>query len=523
MNTTLLNLSFEVRINGAFESRYEKVLNVDAVRFLKALHQRFNEPRRTLLEQRGKVALGFDPSTASIRNAPWQVAPVPASIEDRRVEITGPTDRKMMINALNSGAKVFMADCEDSLSPTWENIMEGQLNLHDAVLGQLAYDAPNGKHYRVGEQPAVLFVRPRGLHLEEKHLEVQGTPMSASLVDFGLFVFNNATTLSAQGMGPFFYLPKLEHYKEAQWWNDVFEFSQDYLGIPRGTFKATVLVETLTASYFLDEILYALRDHSAGLNCGRWDYIFSYIKRTLLEERQYALPDRAQVGMTSPFLAAYTKRVVQVAHRRGAHAMGGMAAFIPIKNDAQANEGALSKVKADKLREVQLGHDGTWVAHPALVTTAMEVFDQYMPQANQLDVQPEGEVCAEDLVQRPVGTVTVAGVNENLSVGIQYTAAWLSGFGAAAINNLMEDAATAEISRTQLWHWLQVKAKTQEGLVVDHETLTALAEQQLASLTQEINPQWKAQLPAAYELFISLVLAPNFEPFLTNVAYNELV
>ena len=390
------------------------------------------------------------------------------------------------------------------------------------MLGQLRYEAPNGKRYEVGAQPAVLFVRPRGLHLVEKHLEVQGEPMSASLVDFGLFVFNNATTLSSRGQGPFFYLPKLEHYKEARWWNEVFQFTQDYLGLPQGTFKATVLVETLSASFYLDEILYELREHSAGLNCGRWDYIFSYIKRTLLDETAYALPDRAKVAMTTPFLAAYTKRVVQVAHRRGTHAMGGMAAFIPIKNDPERNAQALAKVQADKLREVQLGHDGTWVAHPALVPTALEVFDAHMPGPNQWHVQPKGAVGAAQLTERPAGTATVAGIEENLSVGIQYTAAWLSGFGAAAINHLMEDAATAEISRAQLWHWLQVQATTEEGLVVDRAGLVALAEKQLERLTTEINPLWIDQLNNGYELFMSMVMAPTFEEFLTTTAYNEL-
>lgn len=522
MNLTLLKLSSEVMIRESRESIHEEVLNMDVVRFLKALHVRFNPGRLSILEGRDDILLDFDPTTEDIRTSEWTVDPVPQSIADRRVEITGPTDRKMMINALNSGARVFMADCEDSMSPTWENVIQGQINLKDAVDGNLTFINAAGKLYEVNDNPAVLFVRPRGLHLEEKHIEVEGVPMSASLVDFGIYVFNNAQKLAERGLGPFFYLPKLEHRREALWWNRVFKFAQDYLGIPRGTFKATVLVETISATFQLDEILFYLREHSAGFNCGRWDYIFSYIKKTMLEEDRYALPDRASVGMSCEFLNQYAKRVIQVAHNRRAHAIGGMAAFIPIKGDEEKNAAAFEKVRQDKVREASLGHDGTWVAHPGLVATAYEVFDHYLTGVNQINKKITETITVPSLLVRPQGDVTLAGVVENLSVGIQYTSAWLSGFGAAAINNLMEDAATAEISRTQLWQWIKVGAISKEGKLIDRDLIMSMAHDVKSNLQSSMNPLWMGQLDQGFEIFMSTVLSEEYAEFLTLEAYNQL-
>lgn len=522
MNLTLLKLSTDVMIRECRENIHEEVLDMNVVRFLKALHVRFNPGRLSILQDRNDVLLDYDPATEDIRNSEWTVDQVPKSILDRRVEITGPTERKMMINALNSGARVFMADCEDSMSPTWENVIQGQINLRDAVNGNLTFLNDAGKLYEVCENPAVLFVRPRGLHLEEKHIEVDGTPMSASLVDFGIYVFHNAKKLAESGLGPFFYLPKLEHSREALWWNRVFKFSQEFLGIPRGTFKATVLVETISATFQLDEILFYLREHSAGFNCGRWDYIFSYIKKTMLEEKSYALPDRSSVGMTSTFLNQYAKRVIQVAHHRNAHAIGGMAAFIPIKDDSKKNASAFDKVRQDKIREANLGHDGTWVAHPGLVSTAYDVFNGKLKGANQIHKKIEETISVASLLKRPVGEVTMEGVEQNLSVGIQYTAAWLSGFGAAAINNLMEDAATAEISRTQLWQWIKVKALTKEGIAVDRDLIQDVALNVKTNLEQTIKSQWRNQLDLGYEIFMETVLKEEYAEFLTLEAYNQL-
>lgn len=522
MNLTLLKLSSEVMIRETRNNAHEEVLNMDVVRFLKALHVRFNPGRLALLEQRDSILLDFDPATEDIRKSEWTIDPVPNSILDRRVEITGPTDRKMMINALNSGAKVFMADCEDSMSPTWDNVIQGQINLRDAVDGCLTFTNAAGKFYEVNEEPATLFVRPRGLHLEEKHIEVEGIPMSASLVDFGIYVFNNAKKLAERGMGPFFYLPKIEHRREALWWNRIFKFSQDYLGIPRGTFKATVLVETISATFQLDEILFYLREHSAGFNCGRWDYIFSYIKKTMINETSYALPDRGSVGMTSTFLNQYAKRVIQVAHKRQAHAIGGMAAFIPVKGDEEKNKLAFEKVRQDKIREAKLGHDGTWVAHPGLVSTAYEVFDSHLKGPHQIHKKVDETISVSSLLKRPVGVVTMAGVAHNLSVGIQYTAAWLSGFGAAAINNLMEDAATAEISRTQLWQWIKVEAVTEEGQTITRDLINDMACNVKADLHQTINAQWLDELEQGFEIFMSTVLSESYAEFLTLEAYNQL-
>ncbi len=428
----------------------------------------------------------------------------------------------MIINALNSGARVFMADFEDSSSPTAENMAAGQVNLYDAVRKTISLEQANGKTYQLNETTATLMVRPRGLHLNEQHLTIDGKPMSASLVDFGLYFFHNAKALLERGSGPYFYLPKLEHYREARWWNEVFIFAQHYLGIRVGTIKATVLVETLPAVFQLDEILHELRDHSAGLNCGRWDYIFSYIK-VFRNNQGHILPDRDQVNMEVPFMEAYAKRVVRVCHRRGVHAMGGMAAQIPIKGDDTANAEAFEKVRRDKLREVLAGHDGTWVAHPGMVQLAIEIFDTHMPHANQIGFIPQGnDATAAQLVATPPGKVTETGVRKNINVGIQYMAAWLSGQGAAAIHHLMEDAATAEISRTQLWQWLHYKVALADGRTLHDDLFETIFAEELENLKHSITPTWQGRLEEAAALYHALIVRDTLADFLTTEAYPLL-
>ena len=461
-----------VEITGESTPEYEALLSQEAVSFLADLARRFTSRRNELLEAREARQAAIDegqlpdflPETAAIRDDPsWRVAPVPADLQDRRVEITGPTDRKMVINALNCGAKVFMADFEDANAPSWENMVSGQINLRDAIDGSITFTNPDGRFYQLDEQTATLLVRPRGWHLDESHFLVDGAPIPGGLFDFGLYFFHNARPALDRGTGPYFYLPKLESYLEARLWNDVFVHAQDALGIPQGAIKATVLIETITAAFEAEEILYELREHSAGLNCGRWDYIFSYIKK-LRKHSDYLLPDRAQVTMTVPFMRNYTLHVIKVCHRRGAHAMGGMAAQIPIRNDPEANQAALDKVHADKLREAKEGHDGTWVAHPGLVQIATDVFDEFMPEANQVERQRDDvQVSAADLLTPSAGDITEAGVRLNLKVGIQYLEAWLGGNGCVPLYNLMEDAATAEISRAQVWQWLRHKATLADG------------------------------------------------------------
>ncbi len=449
----------------------ERVLTPEAADFVAGLSRKFETRRRALLEARRarQQALNdglrpdFLPETAEIRQSAWKIAPLPADLQDRRVEITGPTNRKMVINALNSGASVFMADFEDSNSPTWQNIIEGQFNLQDAVRETITWESPEGKRYQLCEKPAVLIVRPRGWHLVEKHFLVDGEPVSASLFDFGMYLFHNSRALTHNGTGPYFYLPKLENHLEARLWNDVFVAAQDQLGIPRGTIRATVLIETILAAFEMHEILWELRDHIAGLNCGRWDYIFSYIKK-FRNDAERVLPDRGSVTMTTPFLSSYVNLLIATCHRRGAHAMGGMAAQIPIKNDPAANDAAILKVRNDKLREVWAGHDGTWVAHPGLVPVAKQVFDTYMPFPNQLERAVTSGVTAQDLLAAPEGQITGEGLAIDLDVGLQYLAAWLGGNGCVPIYNLMEDAATAEICRAQVWQWLRHGAVT-ESLV----------------------------------------------------------
>ncbi len=523
----------ELSISGKYEKRYESILTAEAQQFLRNLHQQFNARRKELLQKRQQcqqeidqgILPNFLPQTRSIREGNWQVAPLPPDLLDRRVEITGPVDRKMIINALNSGAKVFMADLEDSNSPNWKNNIEGQINLRDAVNRTISFENPkNGKKYQLTSKTATLMVRPRGWHLEEKNIQLHGENMSGSLVDFGLYFFHNAKILVERGTGPYFYLPKIESHLEARLWNDVFVFAQQQLDIPQGTIKATVLIETILASFEMDEILYELRQHSAGLNCGRWDYIFSFIKKFKTLDG-FVLPDRAQVGMTCPFMSAYSKLVIQTCHKRGVHALGGMAAQIPIKNDLAANEKALEKVRQDKLLEVKNGHDGSWVAHPGLVSVAMEVFDEYMPQANQIANKREDvRVSAADLIAIPDGTITEAGIRQNINVGILYIESWLRGVGAAAIYNLMEDAATAEISRTQLWQWMKAGAKTDEGKLITPQYIKELIPEELEKIKAYVGQHAYEQgrFEAAIGLFNELIFEEQYEEFLTLPAYQLL-
>ena len=519
---------------------YASLLTPGALAFLADLHHRFDVRRRELLAARAERQAAWDAGslpdfradTRAIREGNWKVAPVPAALRDRRVEITGPVERKMIINALNSGAKVFMADFEDSSAPTLANQLDGQQNLIDAVAGTIAYRSPDGRDYRLGPDPAVLVVRPRGWHLPERHVEVGGEPMAGALVDFGLFAFHNARALQARDRGPYFYLPKLEAMEEAALWDEVMAHAERELGLPHGCMKATVLIETLPAAFQMDEILHALRERAVGLNCGRWDYIFSYLK-TLRGHRDRLLPERGQVQMTAPFLTAYSELLIRTCHRRGAFAMGGMAAQIPIKGDAAANEAALEKVRADKLREVHAGHDGTWVAHPALVPVARAVFDRHMPGPNQLDVPREDvHVSRCQLLAAPCGTITRAGFDNNVEVALRYTAAWLDGQGCVPIHHLMEDAATAEIARAQLWQWLHYAGDPQErndcvplefpdGAPID----MALFDQALAAHAHRLR---QSTLPGARRaddaarLLAGLTHADELGAFLTLPAYAQL-
>ncbi|WP_313089910.1 malate synthase A [Chryseobacterium flavum] len=508
--------------------QFEEVLTPDLIEFLVVLHQNFNDRRSGLLEERKKAQKEFDrgnlpgflKETEEIRKGEWKCASLPEDLLDRRVEITGPVDRKMIINALNSGAYTFMADFEDSSAPTWKNCIQGQINLSDAINRNIDFTNENGKVYALQEKTAVLLVRPRGLHLPEKHIEINGEEASGSLTDFGIYFFRNIKSLLAKNSGPYFYLPKLEHYKEARWWNDVFVFAQDYLGIPQGTIKATVLIETITASFQLDEILYELKNHSAGLNCGRWDYIFSYIKK-FRNLPEFIVPDRDQVTMTSPFMSAYSKRVIEVCHKRNVHAIGGMAAQIPVKDDHEANKIAFEKVRSDKEREVKNGHDGTWVAHPALVSVAKEVFDQYMPSKNQIDKKFDYHIEENDLLEIPKGEITEKGVRKNINVGILYLESWLMGIGAAAIYNLMEDAATAEISRTQIWQWLKNEAVLTDDRTLTRNMILQWETEEMENIEKYVGEERfkNGKFNLAKELFNELVFAENFEEFLTLKAY----
>jgi len=501
-----------------------QILSPEARTFITDLARKFEQRRQELLAQRrvrqkeidgGKMP-DFLPETAAIRAGEWKVAPIPADLLDRRVEITGPVDRKMIINALNSGANVFMADFEDSHSPTWQNNLEGQANLVDAVRRAITYVSPEGKRYELNAQTATLLVRPRGWHLYERHFLVDGKPISGSLFDFGLYFFHNAKELIRRGTGPYFYLPKLESHQEARLWNDVFCFAQERLGIPRGTIRATVLIETILAAFEMDEILYELKEHSSGLNCGRWDYIFSYIKK-FRNRPDFVVPDRATVTMEKHFLKSYVDLLVHICHRRGIHAMGGMAAQIPIKNDPEANEKALEKVRQDKLREVHAGHDGTWVAHPGLVGIAKEIFDAHMKEPNQIQRPLENvRVTARDLLAVTEGKITEEGLKWNIDVGLQYLESWLRGNGCVPIYNLMEDAATAEICRAQVWQWVRHGATfTGDGRPITQAMVRGFISEQKKRLKG-------ARMEEASAIFERMMTDQDFPEFLTLVAYDYI-
>jgi malate synthase len=521
-----------VKVEGAAGVAEGEILTPQAIEFLAALSANFEAERQKLLAAR--VTRGealrkgqlydFLPETANVRQSEWRVAPIPADLQDRRTEITGPVDRKMVINALNAGSNVFMADFEDSTAPTWRNVIEGQVNLRDAVRQTISFASPEGKQYKLNEKTAVLFVRPRGWHLLEKHVLVQGKPISASLFDFGLYFFHNAAELVARGSGPYFYLPKMESHKEARLWNSVFRFAQDTLGIPRGTIRATVLIETLPAAFEMDEILYELKDHSAGLNCGRWDYIFSFIKKFSYRE-DLALPDRSTITMDRHFLKSYVELLIETCHRRGIHAMGGMAAQIPIKRDAAANDAAMERVRQDKLREVKAGHDGTWVAHPGLVALAKTVFDEYMPGPNQIARRNPGiQVKAADLLAVPEGDITRKGLEMNIDIGLRYLAAWLDGLGCVPIYDLMEDAATAEISRAQLWQWAHHAGRMTDGVTIDVPVVLATIPVVLERIKKELGDERFAasKFTAAGKLFEQMTEAKEMPEFLTSVAYASI-
>jgi malate synthase len=511
---------------------WREVLDPGAVAFVDALAERFSAEVAALLAQRADRQREFDSglrpdfleATRAVRESDWRVAGIPQDLQDRRVEITGPTDRKMIINALNSGANVFMADFEDSLCPTWSNVIQGQANLMAAVRRTLEFTSPEGKHYALNPRTAVLIVRPRGWHLPEKHWLRDGRAIPAAFVDFGLYLFHNGAELLRRGTGPYFYLPKLENHLEARLWAEVIDFSERRLGLARGTVRVTVLIETITAAFEMDEILYELRDWISGLNCGRWDYIFSFIKK-FNRRADCVLPDRGSVTMTSHFLRAYSQLVIRSCHRRGAFAIGGMAAQIPIKGDADANEQALARVRADKEREVADGHDGTWVAHPGLVGLAREIFDRLMPRPNNLQrLREDVEVSADDLLAVPAGAITHAGLAGNVDVGIRYLAAWLGGNGCVPIHHLMEDAATAEISRAQLWQWRHHGSRLTDGRTVTLDLVRAEIAAQLQRIRKEEGEAAyaAARYARAAEILDELTASPEFEPFLTLVAYHDI-
>jgi len=526
----------DVRIAGSVEGRQREILSADAQAFLARLHRRFESDRQDLLRARAarsiRLTAGEMPQfldeTAHIRDGDWQTAPPPPDLLDRRVEITGPVDRKMVINALNSGAKVFMADFEDANSPTWANNLDGHANLIDAIEGTITFANPDGRTYALNQNPAYLLVRPRGWHMEEKHLLVDGIAISASLFDFGLYCFHNARRRQAKGLGTYYYLPKLESHLEARLWNQVMTHAEEDLGLATGTLRGTVLIETILAAFEMDEILYELRDHSMGLNAGRWDYIFSAIKK-FNQRADMVLPDRAQVTMTTPFMRAYTELLVKTCHRRGTFAMGGMAAFIPSRRDPEVNRVALEQVRADKEREAADGFDGTWVAHPDLVPVAMECFDAVLGErANQIDRRrDEVGIRAEQLtdLRVPGGSISEAGVRLNVSVGIQYLESWFRGNGAAAINNLMEDAATAEISRSQIWQWVKTGAPLVGGGAVTADLVRRIEDEELQKIRERIGDEAfsAGRFEDARKVFDQVALSDEFVEFLTLPAYKLLV
>lgn len=527
----VLEKTKSIQLTKPIKPEYQEILSADALEFVASLTRAFRERRNELLQKRyarqARIDAGEFPTflkeTHKIRSSNWRIATVPADLQDRRVEITGPTDRKMVINALNSGASVFMADFEDSNAPTWDNMIEGQINLRDAVRRTISYTREDGKQYQLHEKTAVLLVRPRGWHLDERHMLVDGEPVPGGIFDFALYFFHNVRELLSRNTGPYFYLPKMESHLEARLWNDIFVMAQEELGIPQRTIKATVLIETILAAFEVDEILWELRDHIAGLNCGRWDYIFSFIKK-FSKHPQFVMPDRSLVTMTTEFMRAYSLLVIKTCHRRGAHAMGGMAAQIPIKNDLEANEIAFAKVRADKEREARDGHDGTWVAHPGLVPVAKEIFDRYMPQENQIaeKTQKDLNVTAEDLIRVPQGAITEKGLRWNLKVGIQYLESWLRGNGCVPLYNLMEDAATAEISRAQVWQWLHHNAKLEDGRTVTVELYQQMFEEEMDAIREEVGKEafTTGRFPEAAKLFDEMIRKDEFTEFLTLPAYQ---
>jgi malate synthase len=522
-----------VEILGPRIERSAEVLTPLALQLVASLHRRFNARRLELLAARehrqGELDAGAVPdflrATADVRRGDWRIAPIPADLQDRRVEITGPVDRKMVINALNAPVRCFMADFEDSCAPTWENIVRGQVSLSDAIRRTISYtDAATGKIYRLADRTATLIVRPRGWHLPEKHVLVNGEPVSGSLFDFALYLANNHEALARAGTGPYFYLPKMESHLEARLWNDVFLAAQDALGIARGTIKATVLIETILAAFEMDEILYELREHSSGLNCGRWDYIFSFIKK-FRNRPDFLLPDRASVTMDRHFLKSYVNLLIKTCHRRGAHAMGGMAAQIPIRHDPKANDAAMARVRADKLREANAGHDGTWIAHPGLASIAQDAFDAVMKGPNQLSVlREEVVVTPQDLLRVPEGAITEAGLRNCIRVGVQYIESWLRGSGCVPLYNLMEDAATAEICRAQLWQWLHHEARTNDGVPITPQRFDALLTEEIDRIHDEVGPGrlLNGLFPTACRLFEQMTKQDEFDEFLTLPAYDLL-
>lgn len=522
-----------LHVQGEVPEACAFLLAPEALAFVQALEETFGARRQALLAKRQERQARFDagempdfrPETKAIREGDWKVAPVPQDLLDRRVEITGPAEPKMIINALNSGAKVFMADLEDSLSPTWTRVIEGQKALYDAVRQQLTFQSPEGKAYKLNDKDlAVLIVRPRGWHLPERHVTLDGQPVSGALLDFGLYFYHNAAERLKRGTGPYFYIPKQENAEEAQLWADVFAFAEKYCAIPHGSIKATVLIEVITATFEMHEILHALKDYAVGLNCGRWDYIFSTIKK-FHARPDFVMPDRGEITMKVHFLKSYSELLIQTCHTRGAFAMGGMSAFIPVKGDEEANDKAFAAVRADKEREASAGHDGTWVAHPGLIPVAKEVFDRLMPNANQRDnLREDVKVSAADLLTVPPGNITEAGVRNSLSVAIQYTAQWLAGNGCVPLFNLMEDAATAEISRSQLWQWVHHKARFNDGRLIDMDTVRGLAQEELRTINNAVGDELFDQLPylQAFQMVLEMTEAEEYVEFLTLPAYDML-
>ncbi len=520
-----------IEVIGPLNPAYRKILTPEALKFVAKLVRKHGPRREQLLalreERQAKIDAGKLPNflaeTKSVRSGKWTIKGIPADLQDRRVEITGPVDRKMIINALNSGAKCFMADFEDSAAPTWELMIQGHINLRDAIRRTISFTSPEGKEYKLNPEVATLIVRPRGWHLLEKHILIDGQPISGGILDFALFFFHNAKELIKRGSGPYFYLPKMQSHLEARLWNGIFLDAQKELGLPKGTIKATVLVETIWATFEMEEILYELRDHIVALNCGRWDYIFSTIK-TLKNRTDWIVPDRLQVTMDKHFLDSYSKLLCETTHKRGAQAMGGMAAFIPVKNNEELNQQIFAKVRADKLREVKNGHDGTWVAHPGLVQIAMDVFNQNMPEPNQVGKKFKYGIKAADLLKCPEGQITEAGLRNNINVGIGYVEAWLNGNGCVPLHNLMEDAATAEISRTQVWQWLKHGASLADGRKVSRELVLRIIDQELAAYREQLGEErfYEGRFAEAAGIFARMSTASDCVEFLTLPAYEYL-